>query len=66
MHQANPLVFLIIVILIWLLPVITLIASRKTAGIEKLIWLAAMLLLSWLAWAFYLWLAPIGKGRPRT
>ncbi|MES9956679.1 MAG: hypothetical protein ABW120_13655 [Sedimenticola sp.] len=48
-------------LLIWLLPVILILKSNKTSGGEKLLWLLAVLFISWFAWIFYLLLAPIGS-----
>ncbi|MET0102900.1 MAG: hypothetical protein ABW078_14295 [Sedimenticola sp.] len=48
-------------LLIWLLPIILILKSNKTSGGEKLIWLLAVLFISWFAWIFYLLLAPIGS-----
>ncbi|WP_234109979.1 MULTISPECIES: PLDc N-terminal domain-containing protein [Chryseobacterium] len=46
---------------IWLLPIFSILFSRKTSGGEKLAWLLAVLFVSWFAWIFYLLLAPISK-----
>ncbi|MES9966093.1 MAG: hypothetical protein ABW082_03225 [Sedimenticola sp.] len=48
-------------LLIWLLPIILILKSDKTSGGEKLLWLLAVLFISWFAWIFYLLLAPIGS-----
>ncbi|MES9938530.1 MAG: hypothetical protein ABW153_18955 [Sedimenticola sp.] len=48
-------------LLIWLLPIILILKSNKTSGGEKLLWLLAVLFISWFAWIFYLLLAPIGS-----
>ncbi|MES9868193.1 MAG: hypothetical protein ABW090_04490 [Sedimenticola sp.] len=48
-------------LLIWLLPIILILKSGKTSGGEKLLWLLAVLFISWFAWIFYLLLAPIGS-----
>ncbi len=49
-------------ILIWLLPIVLILKSRKTSGAEKLFWLVAVLFVSWFAWILYMFLAPI-SGR---
>jgi len=45
----------------WLLPILTIVSSRKTTRSEKLAWILAVLFISWFAWIFYLLLAPIKK-----
>ena len=49
---------------IWVLPVWIIATSDKTTGYEKIAWLLAMFCLSWFAWIFYFFLAPI-KSRER-
>jgi len=44
---------------IWLLPVWIIATSDKTIGFEKIAWLLAIVFLSWFAWVFYFFLAPI-------
>ena len=44
---------------VWLLPILIIISSDKTTGGEKLAWLLAVFFISWLAWVFYMLLAPI-------
>jgi hypothetical protein len=48
--------------LIWLLPILIIAGSDRTAGAEKLAWILAIVFLSWFAWIFYFLLAPI-SGR---
>ncbi|MCC2599391.1 hypothetical protein [Sphingobacterium sp. FBM7-1] len=57
------LVVLGIIGLVWLLPILVIMSSRKTTGSEKLAWLLAVVFISWFAWIFYLLLAPIKKKR---
>lgn len=54
---------MMISLLIWFLPLILILTSRKTSGSEKLFWLLAVLFVSWFAWIFYMLLAPIGVTR---
>lgn len=49
----------VMVCAIWLLPMWIIGTSNKTTGFEKIAWLLAMLCLSWFAWIFYFFLAPI-------
>lgn len=44
---------------IWLLPIWIIATSDKTTGFEKIAWLLAMFCLSWFAWVFYFFLAPL-------
>ena len=57
------LVMSILCLAIWFLPFWIIATSAKTTGIEKLAWLLAMICLSWFAWVFYFFLAPI---KPRN
>ncbi|GGG52013.1 hypothetical protein GCM10011403_06450 [Pseudohongiella nitratireducens] len=49
--------------LIWLLPILIILNSDKTTGGEKLVWILAIIFLSWFAWIFYFLLAPIKPKR---
>ncbi|NKB34816.1 MAG: hypothetical protein GKR91_17105 [Pseudomonadales bacterium] len=44
---------------IWLLPIWIIATSDKTTGFEKIAWLLAIVCLSWFAWSFYFFLAPL-------
>jgi hypothetical protein len=44
---------------LWVLPMWIIATSDKTTGFEKIAWLLAMLCLSWFAWIFYFFLAPL-------
>jgi hypothetical protein len=44
---------------IWCLPIIFIAASEVTSGGEKLLWILAIVFLSWFAWILYFFLAPI-------
>lgn len=61
----DPIFFMLILLAIfgffWLLPILSIISSRKTTGSEKLAWILAVIFISWFAWIFYLLLAPIKK-----
>ncbi len=45
--------------LIWFLPIIIIAGSDKTTGGEKCCWILAIIFLSWFAWVFYFFLAPV-------
>ena len=49
----------ITVFAIWLLPVWIIATSDQTTGFEKIAWIIAILCLSWFAWVFYFFLAPL-------
>jgi len=52
---ALPLGFLVI----WLLPIVIILCSDRTTGVEKLAWILLIVFFSWFAWIFYFLLAPI-------
>jgi hypothetical protein len=52
---------LIITGFIWLLPILLILGSRKTSGAEKLLWILAVVFVSWFAWILYLLFAPLGE-----
>ncbi len=49
----------LLVLGIWLLPIWIIATSEKTTGFEKIAWILAMVCLSWFAWVFYFFLAPL-------
>jgi hypothetical protein len=49
---------------IWLLPILIIAASDATTTGEKIAWIIAIIFLSWFAWIFYFFLAPL-KERPQ-
>jgi Mn2+/Fe2+ NRAMP family transporter len=59
MELLTALLLLGIIIFLWLLPILSILSSRKTSGNEKLAWILAVLFISWFAWIFYLLLAPL-------
>ena len=48
---------------IWLLPILIIADSNVTTGGEKVCWILAIIFLSWFAWVFYFFLAPV-KQKP--
>lgn len=46
-------------VLLWLLPIVIIAASDRVGGAEKLLWILAIIFLSWFAWIFYFFFAPI-------
>lgn len=59
--SAGAILLLLIIGLVWLIPLLNILFSRKTTGSEKLAWILAVIFISWFAWIFYLLLAPIKK-----
>ncbi|MCO4790867.1 MAG: PLDc N-terminal domain-containing protein [Flavobacteriales bacterium] len=62
MELLTALLLLGIIIFVWLLPILSILSSRKTSGNEKLAWILAVLFISWFAWIFYLLLAPLKRN----
>ncbi len=54
-------ILLLVIFFAWLIPIVLIIQSPRTHGAEKLAWILAMIFISWLAWVFYLLIAPINK-----
>jgi uncharacterized protein with PQ loop repeat len=54
---------MLLTLVIWLLPIVLILRSDKTGGVEKLFWLLAVIFVSWFAWIFYALLAPLGGER---
>ncbi|RLJ17963.1 hypothetical protein DJ030_13265 [bacterium endosymbiont of Escarpia laminata] len=52
---------MLIALFIWFLPIVLILRSDKTSGMEKLFWLLAVLFVSWFAWILYALLAPLEK-----
>ena len=51
------------VFLIWLLPILIIAGSDETTRGEKFCWILAIIFLSWFAWIFYFFLAPLKPVR---
>jgi len=45
--------------LIWLLPIALILLSQRASNLEKLLWILAIIFLSWFAWILYFLLAPL-------
>jgi hypothetical protein len=50
---------LLLVAVIWWLPVILILRSDRTSGVEKLIWVLLIFFFSWFVWILYLLVAPV-------
>jgi hypothetical protein len=46
----------------WLIPIILVAISNRTQGGEKIAWVLLIIFVSWLAWIFYLLLAPLKRN----
>lgn len=46
-------------VVLWLLPILLIAASDKVGTAEKLLWILAIIFLSWFAWIFYFFFAPV-------
>lgn len=49
----------LLIFLVWVAPFWIIATSDVTTGFEKIAWLIAMVCLSWFAWVFYFFLAPL-------
>jgi hypothetical protein len=45
--------------LLWLLPIVLIAVSDKVGTAEKILWILAITFLSWFAWIFYFFFAPV-------
>jgi len=46
------------IVLFWLIPIVMLVKSERTSGATKVLWLLAVLFISWFAWLAYILLVP--------
>jgi hypothetical protein len=46
-------------VLLWLLPIVLIAASDKVGTAEKILWILAIICLSWFAWILYFFFAPV-------
>jgi len=60
---ALALLIPLAVLFVWLLPILLIAGSDRTTGTEKLIWILAIVFLSWFAWILYFLLAPVGPDQ---
>lgn len=52
-------------VLLWLLPIVLIAASREVGTAEKILWILAIVFLSWFAWILYFFFAPVFDRPPR-
>jgi len=52
---------MLLAVFIWFLPVVLILRSDRTNGLEKLVWLALIFFFSWFSWILYALLAPVSK-----
>jgi len=58
-------IIMLAIFLIWLTPIILVAQSTRVSGKEKIAWLLAIVVISWIAWFFYLLLAPLKNSNYR-
>jgi hypothetical protein len=58
--------FLLMFFVIWITPIILVAKSNRTRGGEKAAWILLIIFVSWLAWIFYLLLAPLKQNAANT
>jgi hypothetical protein len=46
-------------VLLWLLPIVLIAASDKVGTADKILWILAIIFLSWFAWILYFFFAPV-------
>jgi hypothetical protein len=46
-------------VLLWVLPIVIIAASDKVTTSEKILWILAIVFLSWFAWILYFFFAPL-------
>ena len=64
MESIFMLLGALVCLVVWLIPLVLIAISDRTSGKEKLAWLLAVVFVTWVAWVFYLLLAPL-KSRNR-
>jgi hypothetical protein len=50
-----------VVVSLWFFPFSLILGSNRTCGKEKVLWLFALLIFSWLAWLAYFFVAPLNN-----
>ena len=50
---------LLLVAVIWWLPVVLILRSKRTSGVEKLVWVLLIFFFSWFVWILFLLVAPV-------
>jgi uncharacterized membrane protein len=58
-------IIMLALFLIWLTPIILVAQSTRVSGKEKIAWVLAIIFISWVAWVFYLLLAPLKNSNYR-
>jgi len=52
---------IVLIAILWWLPVILILRSKKTNGWEKLVWVLLIFFFSRFSWLIYLLVAPVGE-----
>lgn len=53
------LLILLAIIVLWLWPILWIARDQRTSSLEKLLWILAILCISWFAWIIYYFIAPV-------
>ena len=56
---ALGILFALGCVLLWVLPIVLIATSDKTTPAEKVLWILAIIFLSWFAWILYFFFAPL-------
>ena len=51
-------------VVLWLLPIVIIAASDRVGTAEKILWILAIICLSWFAWILYFFFAPVFDRAP--
>lgn len=57
---------MLLAMVVWILPLVLILRSDRTEGLEKAIWVLLVLFVSWFAWIVYWLLAPLADKFKRT
>jgi hypothetical protein len=57
---------LLLIAIGWLLPILLILRSNKTTGLEKLLWIVLIFFFSWFSWILYLIIAPVDKRKEQA
>lgn len=56
----------LLIAIMWLLPILLILRSKKTTGLEKSLWIVLILFFSWFSWILYLIIAPVDKHKEQA
>lgn len=64
MDIQTALLAILVILGLYLLPILIIAFSDRTKGLEKLLWLVAVIFISWFAWILYAVFAPVTSSDP--